>query len=428
MEVVMMPRFLDGSRQKRRTLFRFFCGASLAIFATVAMAASEAEWNECVSGDHDLRIATCTKILRDDPRGPGDRALAYLARGDAYLAKQQYDKVISDLDEALKLGLHEAGVYARRGSARGAKGQHDLAIADFNEAIRLDSQFARAHLDRGRSHQLRGDNEQAINDYSEAIRLGAVGANVYNFRGMAYGEKRDYDRAIADYNEAIRLDNKLSSAHGSRGLALIAKGEYDQAIVDLNESIKLNPNFAGSYELRALAYVFKEDYKAAIADYSEAIARDPNIHRNYLRRGRAYLHTDLISKARDDFRQAAVLNPKDVYAVLWLDIANRRANSPIELDDRRSDFSLKDWSGRLFHFFLGEITQADLFAAAAAAEPEKKGVQHCDAYFYGGMRKLLTGSKEQAEDLFRSAANDCPRNIVESQEANIQLKKLRASR
>lgn len=418
----MIPWRLDGSQKMRRILFRFFCGLSFCSFASIALAAGEAEWNECVSGDNDIRIATCTKILQDHPSGPGEHALAYFARGDAYLAKEEYDKAISDLDEATKLGLIRAGIYSRRGSARSAKGQRDLAIADFNEAIRLDSRFAPAYRARGQSHQARGDNDQAIADYSEAIRLGEVNAGTFFARGLAYISKGDADHAIADFSESIRLDGKSNAVYGSRGIAHIANRDYHKAIADFSEAINRNNSFGPSYGLRAVAYVFSGNYNAAIADYSKAIELNPNHPDNYANRGRAYLHIGLSIKASDDLRKAALLNPKDVYAVLWLDRANRKADSPSELSAQRSAFTWNEWPVPLLDFFLGRITQAELYAAAENEAPKLRRQQLCEANFYSGMKRLITGNKEEAEGFFRSAADRCPKNVVEWLEANAELK------
>ena len=165
---------IAGSQQKRGIRFSFLCAMAFTVLTNFQLSATETEVSKCTSGEPQSRIEICSKIIQDSASTLNDRALAYWARGDAYLAKEEYDKAIADLDETIKLGLHRAGVYSRRGSAYVAKRQFERAIADLNEAIRLDPQFGLAYHSRGQAHQARGENDQAMADYSEAIRLGVV--------------------------------------------------------------------------------------------------------------------------------------------------------------------------------------------------------------------------------------------------------------
>jgi hypothetical protein len=42
-------------------------------------------------------------------------------------------------------------------------------------------------------------------------------------------------------------------------------------------------------------------------------------------------------------------------------------------------------------YLLGSLSEADLFTAAASADPKTDRGQHCEAWFYVGMKKLLAG-------------------------------------
>src|ERR1700722_10271700 len=114
-----------------------------------------------------------------------------------------------------------ASAFFSRCFAYNNKGDYDRAITDMNEAIRLDPENAVAFSNRGLAYAGRGDNDRAIADYNEAIRLDAKSAAAFANHGNAYRDKRDYDRAIADYSEAIRLDPKLTAAAEAK--AAVAK-------------------------------------------------------------------------------------------------------------------------------------------------------------------------------------------------------------
>ncbi|MGV8125343.1 MAG: tetratricopeptide repeat protein [Candidatus Xenobiia bacterium LiM19] len=74
---------------------------------------------------------------------------AYSNRGLAKFRKCDYDKAISDYNEALKLNPESYQVYYDRGFAQYGNGDYDKATADFSEAIRLNPGCAEAYLERG---------------------------------------------------------------------------------------------------------------------------------------------------------------------------------------------------------------------------------------------------------------------------------------
>ena len=100
--------------------------------------------------------------------------------------------------------------YNNRGDAWDAKEEYDKAIADYNEAIRLDPKYAVAYNNRGAAWCAKKEYDKAIADYDEAIRLDPKYATAYNDRGGAWYDKEEYDKAIADFDEAIRLDPKYA--------------------------------------------------------------------------------------------------------------------------------------------------------------------------------------------------------------------------
>ncbi len=56
--------------------------------------------------------------------------------------KHEFDKALSEYDEAIRLDPKNGMAYCGRGAASTEKGEFDKAIASFDEAIRLDPQIA----------------------------------------------------------------------------------------------------------------------------------------------------------------------------------------------------------------------------------------------------------------------------------------------
>ncbi|MGH6857829.1 MAG: hypothetical protein ACRECP_09390 [Methylocella sp.] len=65
-----------------------------------------------------------------------------------------------------------------------------------------------------------------------------------------------------------------------------------------------------------------------------------------------------------------------------------------------------------------------MLAAADDPNPIKKLGQVCEANFYRGELALSWGSKQEAAHLFRIAADGCPKDFIEWDGANAELKAL----
>jgi tetratricopeptide (TPR) repeat protein len=389
--------------------------------------AAQRDRSDCTADDPDRRIADCTRILQDRGETARNRVGAYINRAIAYKAKGDLDRAIADYSEAIRLDPKYAVAYYNRAIAYKAKGDLDRAIADYNEAIRLEPKDARAYDYRGYAYQAKGDLDRAIADYNEAIRLEPKDALAYNNRGNAYQAKSNLDRAIADYDEAIRLDPKDGLAYYNRGIVHKAKGDLDRAIADYNEAIRLNPKDVLAYDQRGHAYQANGDTDRAVADYGQAISLNPKDAWAYKNRGVAYLYGGAPDKARADLRQAAGLAPKDAYSALWLDIAERRDDLPSPLAQAAKQLEMTAWPAPVVRLFLGETTLAETIAAADDKDATKKRRQVCDANLYGAEFLLLQGRKQEALDLYRLAASDCPNDLIEWSAANAALQVLGAT-
>ena len=102
---------------------------------------------------------------------------------------------------------------------------YDRAISEYNEAIKLEPDNATYYFARGVAYLDTNDYDKAISDYNEAIRLEPDNAGAYNNRGTAYYETEKYDKAISDYNKAIKLEPHFSAAYYNRGITLSKAGQ-----------------------------------------------------------------------------------------------------------------------------------------------------------------------------------------------------------
>lgn len=120
-------------------------------------------------GNFDSAIADFTRAITVDKRN----ALALLGRGSAFEAKNLGREAIEDYSHAIRIS-EGALAYFARGNAYLAAAEFDKAIADFTTVIAKEPQLAAAYQNRGLAHERTGAAPQAQADYQLAATLAAA--------------------------------------------------------------------------------------------------------------------------------------------------------------------------------------------------------------------------------------------------------------
>jgi lipoprotein NlpI len=245
----------------------------------------------------------------------------------------------------------------------------------------------------------------------------------YTLRGEIYRDRKDYKGAIADCTEAIRLDPEFAPAYNTRGNAYSDMKDYDRAIADYSEAIRLDPNNASEFVSRGNAYYDLKDDVRAIADYTEAIRLDPGNTDAYASRGWInYMAGNYTIAASDLARGSAEQTQNYAYTVLWLYLARSRSgnkDASRELETNAAKLRRPVWPFPVVELFLGQRSPE-----ATLAWPEKPD-DRCEAQFYIGEWYLLRADRSAAMGPLQAAADTCPKDFIESQGAQAELKRLR---
>ena len=329
------------------------------------------------------------------------------------------DRVINDPKATAQ---HRAAALSSRCGWWWAKKDPDRALTDCNEALRADSSNAAAYLNRGNAYLNKSDFEHAFADFNEAIRLDPKNAWAFAERGNLYKNRGDLDHALADLNEAVRLDPSYALAYFARGDLYKSKGDLTLAMADMNEAIRFDPNYALAYFTRGRLSYMLGNNPAALEDFTKSIRLDAEAAPAYFNRGVAYYVVGgRTADAVADFKKAAELNPKDAYAALWRDLAERRNNAPSHLAEAAKQLDMTVWPAPVIRHFLGELNAEQTFGAAFDTDPKTKLAQTCEANYYSGEFALLKKNKKEAQRLLKLAADDCPRSFVESTAAIAEI-------
>jgi lipoprotein NlpI len=125
-------------------------------------------------------------------------------------------------------------------------------------------------------------------------------------------------------------------------------------------------------------------------------------------------------------RQALALDRKNAYALIWLEIAERRGKQKGVLAGGKGlkDVAMNGWPAPVLHMFVGELKADGVLVAADDPNTATRQAHTCEANFYSGQHALIGGNREEAAKLFKAAAKECPHGFIEGIMAAAELKGL----
>ena len=168
-------------------------------------------------------IPLLTDLIRRNPQN----ADYYNGRAEVWRTKKDFDKALSDCNEAIRLSP-SAATYSTRGTVWAGKEEYDKAISDYSEAIRLEPEGERTafrYSARAAARRCTKDYDKALADLNMAIQHDSTHVGAYVVRGMVRNDREEYDLAMIDLNEAIRLDQKCVPAYEGRAFSWSRKNE-----------------------------------------------------------------------------------------------------------------------------------------------------------------------------------------------------------
>ena len=184
----------------------------LALFTPHVLAAEIEPQCGGVTGNPELAIKVCTRLIEFAGLDRPELAKAYYTRGAEWASQGNHDRAISDFGMAVELDPKLAGAYYNRALSWSEKNEPDRAIADYGRALQLSPGDARAHIGRAVELSVKGDYKRAIADYDEAIRLDPQNMMGYFGRGRARYYAGDFMAAASDFVRAHRMDASIYTA------------------------------------------------------------------------------------------------------------------------------------------------------------------------------------------------------------------------
>ena len=139
--------------------------------------------------------------------------MAYITRILALIAEKQYRRALHYSNKTLELiGEDVAEPYIMRASAYMGLEEYEKALSDCDEAIKLDSENVRFYEIRGGDHIQLRNYEEALSDSNRALELlesDEGKPELLLLRSKAYKGMKESSKAQADHNRALELDPEI---------------------------------------------------------------------------------------------------------------------------------------------------------------------------------------------------------------------------
>lgn len=94
--------------------------------------------------------------------------------------------------------------------------------------------------------------------------------------------------------------------------------------------------------------------------------------------------------------------------------------------ESRSRGIVADWPIKVGEFLADQITESALFGAAESPDERINAEQHCEAWFYAGTKRLLSGDQTAAASCFEKAIATHAQILIEYGSAVQELRLLEA--
>ena len=275
--------------------------------------------------DYDNAMMDYNRVIQMDNVPKYLLAMAYYGRAHIYDMNMEYDKVIENLNQAIKFNPKFHNAYAQRAVAYEELKDYKHALSDINTAININGdknkETARYYAIRAGINEKVKDYDGQIADYSKAISIDSNGDVYYMLRGSAYyWAKKDFAKALNDTTKRIELLEKknevgynIEQAYSWRAYLYIKQKKYDNAINDYTQALKYTDKtsnynvFYVDYLIRReCLYAILNDNKKAIDDFemAEIKASKSSLYRIYFSKALYYYNLGDNAKTLEYLRKS----------------------------------------------------------------------------------------------------------------------------
>lgn len=217
-----------------------------------------------VQGENALAFSALQNAIEKD----GKCKEAYLKTAELSLYLKDYEKVLFNVNQVMRLDRNEAKAYFLRGWAMKEQGDTAKAVADYRKAVELKGDYEQAFEELGNLYAIKGDG-LAVEYLKSTLNINPKNINAMYSLALFYQEHEAMQQALDMYKQI--LDIKPDHADALHNVGYINyeyKQDYDVAIECFTSAIKADSTFWQAYANRARAWQKKGETAKAQADFA----------------------------------------------------------------------------------------------------------------------------------------------------------------
>jgi lipoprotein NlpI len=219
-------------------------------------------------------------------------------------------------------------------------------------------------------------------------------------------------RATSSTNSTVRL-NFQAHEYADLAQAALDSGKFDDAITNLTRLLELQPDNAGALAARGellfrlhAAEGSATNLDRALSDLSRALELDAGITYAYYGRGSIYYLTQRWDDALRDYQRFCQKAPdQSNYPRFYVWLIRARKGEQAAADQELCAWfgpgqkvKADRWQRNVSAFLLGAMSEADFLGASRRGYDSGR---QCEAWFYAGMKRCLSGDAATARDYFQ---------------------------
>lgn len=213
-----------------------------------------------------------------------------------------------------------------------------------------------------------------------------------------------------------------------RGVLYDSMGLQSLARFDFNQAIKLKPDLAEAYNYLGVYLTLASHFDRAYEAFDSAHELKPDYDFALFSRGIALYYGDRAKLASADLQRFLSLSPNDPYRIIWQYLIQTRidaATATTQLKQHALNSPEDNWATSVIKLYLGEMSER-AFLQTLEVEGEsslERARRLCEAYFYLGKYKRLTGDDYTADNYFRLSLATNVHDFIEHKYAKLELER-----
>ena len=177
------------------------------------------------------------------------------ARGLSKSREESLKAAFELAQKAMSIDDSHDGAHSLLAGYYNATRQYDKALSEIDQAIELNPNAADAKMIKGSTLSYLGRWDEAVSFGKEAFRLNPYpGVFVYVVLGRAYFMTGQYDESIEIWNKAIQVSPNFSVAHRYLAACYASLDRIEEAQVAAEEVLRIKPNFSIESHAKRLLY------------------------------------------------------------------------------------------------------------------------------------------------------------------------------